>query len=175
MNGASLMDEIGKITNPGKCKTVAGPCHRASMAWWSFGRSRLLCKPVRRGNTGRERAVWSHHRVSFLGRAGTEVCTEMRCRRLCSAEGRWEGCRAGSPGGCFPALHFAVGWGSTCSPADREAASLFPLIWTSCAARGERCCSSKPSFTPEANWSGSRGLSGFLPRFPPLFCGINNT
>lgn len=26
MNGASLMDEIGKITNPGKCKTVTGPC-----------------------------------------------------------------------------------------------------------------------------------------------------
>lgn len=27
MNGASLMDEIGKIANLGKRKMAAGPCH----------------------------------------------------------------------------------------------------------------------------------------------------
>lgn len=89
-----------------------------------------------------------------------------------------EGCGAGSLQGCqgfFPASHLAASWGSTCSPADREAVSLFPLIWTSCAARGQHRCSSKPSFALEANWSRSKGLSGFLSRFPPLFSGINNT
>lgn len=141
MNGASLMDEIGKISNLRKCKTVTGPCRGMSLAWWSFCRSWLPPKPVRRGMAGREEAVWSRHKFSFLGYAGTKVCTAMRSRRLCSAAGRAsaarEGCGAGSPRGCrgcFPASHLAAGRGSTCSPADREAASLFPLIWTACAA-----------------------------------------
>lgn len=80
MNGTSLMDEIGKITNLGKCKMV--PCHSVSLAWWSFSRSWLLHKPVTRGNMGREGAVWRCHNVSFLGCAGTKVCTEMRSWRL---------------------------------------------------------------------------------------------
>lgn len=93
MNGASLMDEIGKIANLGKCKTATGPCRRVNLAWWSFRRRRLLHKPVKRGNAGREGAVWSCHKVSFLGRVGTKVCTKMRSWRLCRAAGRCEHCQ----------------------------------------------------------------------------------
>lgn len=57
MNGASLMDEIGKIANLGKRKTATGPWRRVNLAWWSFRRRRLLPKLVKRRNAGREGAV----------------------------------------------------------------------------------------------------------------------
>lgn len=137
MNGASLMDEIRKICNLGKCKMETGPCHRVSLVWWSFRRRWLLHKPGRRAYIGKEGDVWSCHKVIFLGRAGTKVCTKMRSWRLCSAVGRCEACGAEAPQGCrgcFPASRLAAGRGSTCSLSDREAVSLFPLIWTSCGA-----------------------------------------
>lgn len=103
----------------------------------------------------------------------------MSSGRLCSAAGRCEHCQGGLQGrlpwgcpGCCPASHPAASRGSTCSPADREAASLFPLICDSCGAPGQWHCSSKLSFTPEANWDESKGLSGFLSRFPPCLEGL---
>lgn len=102
----------------------------------------------------------------------------MSSGRLCSAAGSVstarEGCGAGCPGAAPAAAlpHPAGGRGSTCSPADREAASLFPLICDSCGAPGEWHCSSKPGFAPEANWDESKGLSGFLSRFPPCLVGL---
>lgn len=102
----------------------------------------------------------------------------MSSGRLCSAAGGCEHCQGGLQGripwgcpGCCPASHLSSR-GSTCSPADREAVSLFPLIWNSCGAPGEWHCSSKPSFAPEANWDESKGLSGFLSRFPPCLVGL---
>lgn len=136
----------------------------------------------RTGSTAREGAGWSCHQATAFWAVLAQICSGMSSGRLCSAAGRGEHCQgelqgrlpSGCPG-CCPASHLAASWGSTCSPADREAVSLFPLIWNSCGAPGERHCSSKPSFAPEASWRESKGLSGFLSRFPPLFSGINNT
>lgn len=170
------------MENLGRYKTAKGPCHGLCCCAWPCGPSgRAGCFLICLGG-GAEDKLSTCNKASLLGRADTKVCSEMRSQRLRSAAGRLgaaaEGCRAASPWGCcgsIPALHLAVGRGSTCCLADREVAALFLLIWTSCGAPGEQCCSSKPSFAPEANWSGSKGLSGFLSRFPPMFSGINNT
>lgn len=85
--------------------------------------------------------------------------------------GRAAGQAAPGCPGCCPASHL-VPAGEVPALLQTGKLSLFPLIWNSCGAPGEWHCFSKPSFAPEANWDESKGLSGFLSRFPPCLVGL---
>lgn len=97
-----------------------------------------------------------------------QMCPGRSSGRLCSAAGQ---APLGLPR-LLPCPAPRPSRGSTGAAADGEAASLFPVIWSSCGAPGQWHCSSEPSFAPEANWDESKGLSGFLSRFPPCLVGL---
>lgn len=142
----------------------AGPCHRGSLAWWPSRRGWLLCEPAqeRKHSQG-----WSCHRASALWDVLARMSSGASSGRLCSAAGRCERCQGALQGRLPPGQP-----GKYLLSCRQGSCVLSPVICSSCGAPGEWHCSSKPSFAPEANWDESKGLSGFLSRFPPCLVGL---